>query len=133
MDPLVNEESKAKPRRKVILIVEQDFLTRWGAAEFLRETGFEVIEAVSAKEALAAFRAESAIDAIFCDVDTISCAGGEEFYGWLEKHPNLPVLLAQETVHQGGTLVPLSTRANVAKPYAMSEVERRLHKLIAAR
>jgi len=133
MDPLVNEESKAKPRRKVILIVDEDFLSRWGAAEYLRETGFEVIEAVSAEEAMAAFRANSAIDAIFCDDHTISGAGGKEFYAWLEKHLNLPVLLAQEAVDEGDTLVPLSTRANVAKPYAMSDVEQRLHTLLAAR
>ena len=50
MDPLVSGERTAIPRRKVILVVEEDFLTRWSAAEYLRETGFAVIEAINSAE-----------------------------------------------------------------------------------
>jgi CheY-like chemotaxis protein len=133
MDPLITGERHAKPPRRVILLVEHDFLTRWTAAEYLRETGFEVIEAVSAAEALAAMRSGSAIDAMFCNVDTALAAGGGELLRCLEQeHRNLPVLLASDA-HGSGSLASMPTRASIGKPYSMSDVEQRLKAIMTAR
>src|ERR1700743_2979474 len=104
MDPLVSDEHTAKPRRNLILIVEGDFLTRWTAAEYLRETGFDVIEAVNSTEALAALRAGSTFDAVFCDLSSISTTAGPEFLDWLEKSPALPVILVIDSSDHSATL-----------------------------
>jgi DNA-binding NtrC family response regulator len=132
MDPLVNEERTAISRRKVILIIEDDFLTRWSAAEYLRETKFDVIEAVSAAEGIAAMQADTIIDAIFCDASLISGLGGEEFLQCLtERHPNLPVLLASD--HMRNTLFTATpSHLIVTKPYEMGDVERQLRAMLAA-
>jgi DNA-binding NtrC family response regulator len=133
MDSLVIEERHRKPSRKVILLVEEDFLTRWSAAEYLRETGLAVIEAVSAVEALAAIRAGSEIDAVFCSAGVFLETSGHEFLRCLEQHATLPVLLAAQAADLVGSLAPKPTRANIRKPYALSDVERDLNALIAAR
>ena len=131
MDPLVSDEHTAKPRRNLILIVEGDFLTRWTAAEYLRETGFDVIEAVNSAEASAALRAGSAIDAVFCDLTSISSAASG-FLDWLEKHPELPVILVSDSSDHSATLPAVHNCLSIAKPYSMSEVEQRLHQLVGA-
>ncbi len=133
MDPVVTAERNAKPHRKVILLVEEDFLTRWRAAEYLRETGLAVIEAVGAVEALAAIRTRSGIDAVFCSADAFVEANGAELLLCLEQHPDIPVLLASQVPDLGGPLAPKPARANIRKPYSMSDVERDLNALMAIR
>lgn len=133
MDPLVSDEHGAKPRRKLILIVEGDFLARWTAAEYLRETGFDVIEAVNSAEALAALRAGSAFDAVFGDLTSMSDIAGPELLDWLEKRPALPVILVADSSGHSPTQPAMQKRSSIAKPYAMNEVEQRLHALWDAR
>jgi CheY-like chemotaxis protein len=118
MDPLVTEEHDAKARRRVILILEEDFLTRWNAAEYLREAGFSVLEAVSVGEALSLARAGPAVDAVFCNADAFVEVQGLEFLRFLEKqYPDLPVLFASAVSGLGGPLAFKLTRASIRKPY----------------
>src|ERR1700753_3098663 len=131
MDPLVTGESAAQEHRHVILLIEGDFLTRWRAGEYLRETGFDVIEAVSAEESLAAIQTRSRIDAIFCDAEVFQGEQGEGLLAFLESHhPNLPILLASAGARAVATWAPRETRASIDKPYDLDEIERRLHELI---
>ena len=50
-----------------ILIVEDDVLIRAAAAQYLRGTGFEVLEAVSVEQALELLRAQP-VEVVFADV-----------------------------------------------------------------
>jgi DNA-binding NtrC family response regulator len=132
-DPLVTKERSTEPRRNAVLVVEDDFLARWGVSEYLRETGFNVIEAVNASEALAAIHADSAIDAIFWAIGITTGVGGEEFLGLVARErPSLPVLIAWDGSDQDSTLANTPTRAKIGKPYLMIDVEQRLRDLIAA-
>jgi CheY-like chemotaxis protein len=51
-----------------VLIAEDEFLVRLTIAEFLRDAGYNVIEASNADEALEIFKSGSAIDLLFSDV-----------------------------------------------------------------
>ena len=51
-----------------LLIVEDEFFIRLTTADFLRDAGYEVIEAGNADEALDIFRSGAAIDLLFTDV-----------------------------------------------------------------
>jgi CheY-like chemotaxis protein len=53
--------------KTTILIVEDHFVTRWSAAEYLRMRGYKVIEAVDVTEALGIAAAGTPIDAVFSD------------------------------------------------------------------
>jgi DNA-binding NtrC family response regulator len=133
MDPLVTKERSTERRRNAVLVVEEDFLARWGVSEYLRETGFNVIEAVNASEALAAIHADSAIDVIFCAIGAPTGVGGEDFLHLVAKErPRLPVLIASDGSDRDSTLANTPTRAKIDKPYVMIDVEQRLRALIAA-
>jgi DNA-binding NtrC family response regulator len=133
MDPLVTKERSTEPRRNAVLVVEDDFLARWGVSEYLRETGFYVIEAINASEALAAIHADPAIDVIFCAIGTTTGVGGEDFLRLVAKErPSLPVLVASDGSHRDRTLANTPRRAKIDKPYVMIDVEQRLRALIAA-
>jgi DNA-binding NtrC family response regulator len=134
MNPTATFGMDDKPPRTVILVVEGDFLTRWNVSEYLRETGFEVIEAVSAAEAMSAIQARPTIDAIFLSADAIAGAGASEFVRCLEdRHGTLPVLIATEGADPGSALTLKPTRGEVGKPYALGEVEQKLRELLAHR
>jgi two-component system, response regulator PdtaR len=51
-----------------LLIAEDEFIIRLVIAEFLREEGYEVLEAANADEALDIFRSGVPIDLLFTDV-----------------------------------------------------------------
>ncbi|HET9395068.1 MAG TPA: response regulator, partial [Nitrospiraceae bacterium] len=54
--------------RRTILLVEDEFLIRMAAAEALRESGFVVMEAASAEEALALVASGLQPDVLFSDI-----------------------------------------------------------------
>jgi CheY-like chemotaxis protein len=104
--------------KRNVLVVEDDFMTRWTAAEYLREVGFRVIEAVNVPEAKSILSSGTHVDVVFSD---INMPGGENGYGlaqWLSmQYPNLPVLLTSGepedlTAYSKGAL-----RQYVRKPY----------------
>jgi CheY-like chemotaxis protein len=47
----VSARQDTDERRATVLLVEDELLLRWPPAEYLRDTGYRVIEAASAKEA----------------------------------------------------------------------------------
>src|SRR4051794_7618229 len=54
--------------RPVVLIVEDEFLIRVAAAEAIGESGFEVIEAANADEAITILEARQEVRVVFTDV-----------------------------------------------------------------
>ena len=55
--------------RPVVLIVEDEFLLRWPASEYLRDSGYRVIEASSVSEAMVVFSSHTRVDAVFSDIN----------------------------------------------------------------
>jgi CheY-like chemotaxis protein len=58
----------ATTKRPVVLVVEDEFLTRMHAAEMIEEAGFEVVEASNADEAVAILEARLDIAVVFTDI-----------------------------------------------------------------
>lgn len=116
----------------VILIVEDDVLVRSIGAAYLRECGFEVVEANGADEAIRVLQAGIRIDVVFSDVNM---PGGMDGFGlaqWIRRErPELKVLLTSggpRTAKEAGDV-----RENgpfLAKPYAYAELERHIRSLL---
>lgn len=129
MPPLRNKQ-EVKP---TILIVEDHFMTRWAAAEYLRRRGYKVLEALNVTEALGLAAAGTPIDAVFSDVELGGEQGGHELAQWFSKHrPSIPVLLTSGADNAGPS--PMSElRSFVRKPYDLTQVELWLRSMIERR
>lgn len=120
----------APPSRRVILLLDDDFWTRFSAAETLRALGYRVIEARDAEEGISVLTAGTQVDAVFSDINMPGELDGLGFAAWLaEHHPQLPLLLtsglSRPSVPQG------SNRSHfIAKPYDLLEVDRRLRMML---
>jgi CheY-like chemotaxis protein len=114
----------------VVLIVEDVDLIRVLIVDYLKDVGFEVIEAVNGAHALAVIDQTERIDAVFTDVHMPGNMDGHALAGWLQRHwPDVPVLITS------GIDVPKigssgRHRRFIAKPYALSEVERHIRELL---
>jgi DNA-binding NtrC family response regulator len=133
MEPeAAGEHSDRKRRRKRVLVIEEDFLTRWGLAEYLRETGFEILEAVGADEAKAILDVGTPVDAVLCDVGLTLDLDRRVFWQWAgHQRPELPMLLATNDLRTSGVVAEGSNRQLVAKPYDLSDIERQLTNLLS--
>ncbi len=117
------------PQKQVVLLVEDDFWTRYTAAESLRAMGFRIIEAQDAAEALSVLSSGTAVDAVFSDINMPGSLDGVGLAHWIaERLPRLPVLLTSAAPAPGRPTG--SARAFLAKPYDLFEVERVLRALI---
>jgi CheY-like chemotaxis protein len=102
-----------------ILVVEDEVLIRSNIAQYLRECGYRVIEAVNAEEALIVLRSEIRIDLVLTDVQMPGSMDGFELAKWIRANKKqVQVILVgtpERAAHAAGELCedgPL-----LAKPY----------------
>jgi two-component system, response regulator PdtaR len=122
-EPSLGHEGARK--RRIVLIIEDDFLTRYSAAEYLREKGFRVIEAENAAEAISVLVAGTCVDVVFSDINMPGSLNGLGFGQWLaEFHPGVPLLLTSGAPQEAGNVATCKTHGFIAKPYDLDEVDR---------
>lgn len=118
-----------------VLIVEDEVLSRLAMAEYLRECGFEVIEAASGVEAQQLVLGGLSVDLVFSDITMPGGVDGIDLALWLMVHcestkviltSGLPDALekAQSACNQVLAFVP--------KPYDHSDVARRIREVLQA-
>jgi two-component system, response regulator PdtaR len=82
-----------------VLVVEDEFLIRYGIADELRDSGFRVVEAHSADEAWKYLSAGGRIDFIFSDVQTPGSMDGIALAQKVRgQFPGIPVLLTSGAI-----------------------------------
>jgi DNA-binding response OmpR family regulator len=118
-----------------ILLVEAEELVRTPLAQYLRECGYRVLEAINSKEAQKLLSEGSqTIDIVLADIQTLQ-GSGFAFAGWVrENKPGIKVLLA-------GTVAAAARRAGdlceeeppIRKPYDHQIVLDRIRRLLAER
>ena len=118
-----------------LLIIEPDILVRHPLAEYLRECGYEVLEALNAAEARQLIGVHAgAVDVVLADA---SGAGGEGagFAAWMRsEYPEVEVILAgspERATEEAGTLCEAGPA--LAKPYDHQHVLERIRRLLAGR
>jgi DNA-binding response OmpR family regulator len=121
--------------KKVIVLVEAEILIRHPLAEYLRDCGYRVVEAVDADEARQVLdRGELAIDVVLLDVSEPT---GRAFAlaGWIrDNRPQVDVLRAGTV---GGAVDQATDlcreQPDVPRPYDHKFVEERIRRLLAER
>jgi len=118
-----------------ILIVEADILVRHPLAEFLRECGYRVLEAVDAGEARTVLDDDATpIDVMLVDVGD-GAGANFELTRWVRANrPGTRLLLAgtiATATREAGELC--AERPEIAKPYDHRQVHDQIRRLLAAR
>ncbi|HEX4153796.1 MAG TPA: response regulator [Steroidobacteraceae bacterium] len=130
-DPVEAPDPDSVDDRHVVLIVEDEFLLRWPTSEFLRESGYRVIEVASVSEAIMVFSSNTRVDLVFSDVNLEGDLTGHALASWLEKHhPAIPMLLTSGDKRASNVVSSGAARPFVAKPYVLADVEQRIKDML---
>ena len=113
-----------------VLVVEDEPLVRMPIAEYLRECGFNVLEAENAGEAIGVVETEDHVDVVFTDVRMPGDMDGFALARWIgSHHPETSVLLTSGyTSSRAGEGDRLTL---IEKPYSQAQVLRRIRSLLA--
>jgi CheY-like chemotaxis protein len=127
----VGEPVPAPP--PTILVVEDDVLVRSVAAAYLRECGFDVIEASGADEAIRVLQAELQVDIVFSDIQMPGSMDGFGLAQWVRRErPWLKVILTSGAARTAKAAGDLCEHGPVlAKPYDHADLERHIRSLLA--
>jgi CheY-like chemotaxis protein len=119
-----------------ILVVDDEILIRLVIAEYLRDCGYQVIEAAHADEALLVLgQSERSIDVVFTDVEMPGSMDGFALARWVRANrPDVDVVLAgsiHRSVQAASDLC--DQQDHVPKPYDPQRVHDRIYRLLASR
>jgi len=120
--------SQAKTKR-TLPIVEDDFWTRYKAAEYFRNMGYEVLEARDADEAVSLLSSGKPIDVVFSDIRIPGSMNGLALAGWITQHySSLPVFLTSG--RRSAELALTSAHVFILKPYSLTDLEMQIRRKI---
>lgn len=131
----IRTPNEAGDERPVVLVVEDEVLIRMVVAEYLRDCGYLVIEAGSAHEALALFKADVEVDVVFSDIQMPGPMDGFGLAQWVRQNrPGVEVILTSGAASAADRAADLCEEGPLLqKPYESDEVDRRIKQLLAAR
>jgi CheY-like chemotaxis protein len=115
---------------RTVLVVEDEILVRVMVSDFLRDHGYEVLEAADAAEALAVFEAKEAVDIVFSDVQMPGSMDGAMLADVVRLRYRIPVLLTTGDYARAAAVSLADTVMLLPKPYALEEVVRHLEALL---
>jgi len=120
-DGMTAPADEASPLRAgTVLVVEDEVLLRLAIAEHLRATGYRVIEASNAEEAMRVIDADAAIALVFTDVNMTGAMDGHALARWVRKtHPAIKLLVTSGLAAADCCGTPF-----IAKPYRFDQIER---------
>jgi DNA-binding NtrC family response regulator len=115
-----------------VLLIEDDFWTRFTAAEYLRELGYRVVEGRSAHEGMDVLSSGTPVDFVFSDINMAGDVfGGLALARWMaERHPDIPLLLTSGVPPEAPAIQATRLRRFMSKPYDLEEVDRLIQAMV---
>jgi CheY-like chemotaxis protein len=104
-------------REPVLLVVEDEVLIRLSVSDFLRNEGFTVIEAGSAREALTVLKARSDISVVVTDIRMSGALEGLDLIR--EIRTSFPVV---KIVAASAYEISEPVEASITKPYSLDRL-----------
>ncbi|ASW09759.1 response regulator [Rhizobium sp. 11515TR] len=117
---------------EVILLVETDPLQRSTVAEYLRDCGYVVMEAIDAQEALAVLRQQH-VDFLVTDIELQDKSGFELSAAVRELRPDLKILLTQSPERTAKIASDLCEDGPLDRPYHPQQLVERLKRIRVAK
>jgi CheY-like chemotaxis protein len=121
-------------RPLTVLIVEDQSLIRITTAAFLRDDGFNVLEAQSGAEAIVIFEINKTdIDLVFSDIVMPGLTDGLWLAQWVgNNRPTIPVILTSDSHKAGLAKEKCGGSLFIAKPYDVRHVAERIRSVVKA-
>ena len=114
----------AEAAQRVVLVVEDEVVLRMAVSAHLRDTGFVVIEAVDAEEAVELLRANRNIGLVFSDITMPGAMDGDQLAQLInDRYPEIRILLTSGITQRG-------RQPFIAKPYSFLELQRRIEEML---
>jgi CheY-like chemotaxis protein len=123
---------RSAPERPVILIVEDEFLIRMQTADVIRDAGFEVVEAISADDAILILESRRDIRVVFTDIHMPGSMDGLKLaHAVRDRWPPVHIIATsgRQLIHESD--LPAGSLF-FAKPYSPERVAGALLALTAA-
>jgi CheY-like chemotaxis protein len=116
-------QSRAKELPPTVLIVEDEFFVRFTTAEFLRDDGFEVLEAENADEALGILKSGAPVDLLFTDVRMPGSMDGVALATLVRREwPRIPIILTSGYAPELLSARSVAEDRVISKPYRQQAV-----------
>jgi CheY-like chemotaxis protein len=124
-----------RQRAPTILVVESEILIRLVVAEYLRDCGFRIVEAVNAAEAIRVLQSpKTIVDLVFSDLAMPGKLDGFGLAKWARQHrPELEVALVSSDKKRAETAKDLCERLVPNSPYRIDALVTEMRRLIKAR
>jgi len=114
-----------------VLVVEDEVMVRMPIAEYLRDCGYNVVEACDADEAIAAVVESGPVNLVFSDVRMPGRMDGFGLAEWFRtNYPDVPVLLTSGYNTSRGVARDTPGVRLIEKPYSQIQVARRIASLL---
>jgi DNA-binding NtrC family response regulator len=130
---LPTNHSASKPgnghkEASTVLVVEDEILVRMPVAEFLRDSGYRVIEASGATEAQMVIQSGEPVEVVFSDINLLGEMNGIDLAKWIKrKYPDVIMILTS-----GVTTVDSREAFFLPKPYTFEALAGHLKKLLGS-
>lgn len=115
-----------------VLVVEDEVLIRMDVADYLRDNGFQVVEAANAAEAVAVLSSTTTVDLVFTDVQMPGAMDGLGLARWIRQHrPGLPIVVTSGRLRSDELTDELAELGPVEqKPYSEWVLLARIRRLL---
>jgi CheY-like chemotaxis protein len=128
--PTKFKQQTAESRIPTVLVAEDNFDTRWLTAEFLRMSGYRVIEAMNSVEAIDVLCSGTAVDLVFSDVYMPGSPDGFALVQWVTNQcPHLSVLITSAAPAEATRAAGLALDF-LEKPYDLEVLLRRIESML---
>lgn len=115
-----------------ILVVEDDALIRWSAADLVISAGFEAVEAASADEAIQILEARQDIRLVFTDVEMPGTMDGIKLAHYIRRRwPPVQLIIASGRAIVQESDLPEGTRF-FHKPYQDYTIVKEINRMMTA-
>ena len=115
-----------------ILVVEDETFIRFDAGDMLRASGFDVLEAVNADEAILLLERHSDIRLVFTDIDMPGSMNGLKLAAAVrDRWPPVKIIATSGHFQVRDGDLPADARF-IAKPYQPAEIIKSIRELVEA-
>jgi len=120
-------------RRPTILVVEDELLIRMPVADYLRDCGYRVLEASTASEAVAVFKAGEPIEIVFSDINLPGEMNGFALAKWIRgQHPHVRVILTSGAASTAKNAAEMCEEGPfLEKPYSYEALVAHIRRLLS--